>query len=83
MDVDIPIVNSLGAVFSAPRVPALYDLSRAELETLVGEVVREEGFVKLVSLTIFVGKRELRLKRSLIHQLESLDSMWRVKALLG
>ena len=52
MDVD-PDVNSLGAVFSAPKVPSLYELSRAELETLVGEVVREEGFVKLVSPTNF------------------------------
>ena len=85
MDVDIPDVPAaLGAVLSVPKAPALYDLSRTELETLVGEVVREEGFVRLVSpLPLCCASGELRLTLSLIHQLENLDSMWRVKALLG
>ena len=34
---------------SLRETPTLYDLSQAELEQLVGEVIREEGFVKLVS----------------------------------
>ena len=32
-----------------PPVPDLYNIPKAELETLIAEVVREEGFLKLVS----------------------------------
>ncbi|KAG2055232.1 hypothetical protein BDR06DRAFT_1020454 [Suillus hirtellus] len=42
--------------------PALHKLSHAELETIVAQVIREEGFVQLLA---------------------SLDTMWRVKGLLG
>ncbi|TCD65020.1 hypothetical protein EIP91_003341 [Steccherinum ochraceum] len=44
------------------QTPSLYDLPKAELEYLIADVIREDGFVKLM---------------------ETLDSMWRVKGLLG
>ncbi|GJE92082.1 hypothetical protein PsYK624_082350 [Phanerochaete sordida] len=59
MNVDLP------TPFVLPPLPgslALYDIPKADLEAVIAEVVREEGFVKL---------------------LESLDSLWRVKAFLG
>ena len=37
----------------------LYDLSRVELEKLVGQVVREEGFLKLVSCPFSLLRRHL------------------------
>lgn len=42
--------------------PALHKLSHAELESIVAQVIREEGFAQLLA---------------------SLDTMWRVKGLLG
>ncbi|KIJ68142.1 hypothetical protein HYDPIDRAFT_173798 [Hydnomerulius pinastri MD-312] len=43
MDVDRPNLLS-----SLRESPSLYDLSRADLETLVSQVVREEGFARLL-----------------------------------
>ncbi|KAH8107798.1 hypothetical protein BXZ70DRAFT_912663 [Cristinia sonorae] len=55
--------NGPNALLAALReTPALYDLPRDELEYLVAQVIREDGFVKL---------------------LETLDSMWKMKGLLG
>ncbi|KAG1799742.1 uncharacterized protein HD556DRAFT_1231134 [Suillus plorans] len=49
-------------VASLHDTPALHKLSHAELESIVAQVIREEGFVQLLA---------------------SLDTMWRVKGLLG
>ncbi|KAG2119939.1 uncharacterized protein F5147DRAFT_125896 [Suillus discolor] len=49
-------------VASLLDTPALHKLSHAELESIVAQVIREEGFVQLLA---------------------SLDTMWRVKGLLG
>lgn len=38
-------------LLSLHDTPALYDLSQAELESMVAQVIREEGFVQLVSFS--------------------------------
>ncbi|PSS38035.1 hypothetical protein PHLCEN_2v120 [Hermanssonia centrifuga] len=55
-------VSQAAFIESLRESTALYDLPSADLEKLVAQVVREEGFVTL---------------------LKSLDSMWKVKTLLG
>jgi hypothetical protein len=47
-----PEGESIGPDFleSLKKIPALYDLSRSQLEELVAQVVREDGFAKLVRI---------------------------------
>jgi len=60
------------------KSPTLYDLSKPQLEAVVAQVIREEGFVKLVCADpINVA---LRINRPFAClQLENLDSMWKLK----
>ena len=46
--VDMPAGSDRGLLGSLNETPALYNLSRADLENLVSRVVREEGFAELV-----------------------------------
>ena len=46
--VALPPGSDHGILGSLREAPALYNLSRAELEDLVSHVVREEGFAELV-----------------------------------
>ncbi|KAJ3539281.1 hypothetical protein NM688_g6387 [Phlebia brevispora] len=64
---------------SLREVPPLYQLERAELETLVAQVVREDGFMTLASAVI---SESTKLIPSSI-KLKTLDSMWTVKTFLG
>lgn len=66
---------------SPPELPGLHELSPEELERLVAEVVREEGFVKLVGTVHSYGIGVA--VDAALSKLESLDTMWRVKMLLG
>lgn len=61
--------------------PALYDLSRSELEKLVCEVIREPGFLKLVSAW-FSRIRDAFPDEVGCLQLEKLDTLWAVKGVL-
>lgn len=65
--------------------PTLYKLPRHELECLVAEIVREDGFLQLVAFLLLLPSslKELRPLTAIRLQLESLDSMWRVKAFVG
>lgn len=59
----------------------LYDLEKGELELLVREIVREEGFADLVSDQCSL-KPPLKTERGW-WQMCNLDSMLRIKGLVG
>lgn len=64
---------------SLKKTCSLNTLSRSQLEDLVAQVVREDGFAKLVCIHNSV----VHLSDLMLLKLESLDSMWKVKGYLG
>jgi len=72
-------------ITSLHDTPALHKLSHAELESIVAQVIREEGFAQLVSVIEGFNKGTITSggAANRIPQLASLDTMWRVKGFLG
>ena len=60
----------------------LYELSKDQLERLVAEVVREEGFAELVSIRSHLDHARTTPTNPL-SQMNSLDGMWKIKGLVG
>lgn len=76
---ETPSTPRFDIVAALKEATSLYDMPQAELEKVVGDIVREDGFVKLVRSC----STSLESQVLTVFQLENMDTLWNIKGYLG